>query len=395
MTTFRFQKMSNSSGGVVEKKFLRRFRSASFLTGLLFLTLLSPAARAHRPFPEAGSRLKGEYKAKQYFRSGIAAATEPASRPLSSVVQAVDSVGMTVSDMDRSVEFYSKVLSFEKVSDIEVAGSEYEHLQGIFGLRMRVVRMKLGDEFIELTEYIAPRGRPIPADSRSNDRWFQHIAIIVSDMEKAYLLLRQNRVEHASSGPQRLPDWNKNAGGIKAFYFRDPDGHWLEVLNFPPDKGDPKWHRGSDKLFLGIDHTAIVSGNTDVSLRFYRDILGMKIAGESENHGTEQEHLNNIFGARLRITTLRADRGPGIELLEYLTPGDGRAVPADQRANDLAHWQTRLVVRDTNAMYKSLRAGRFAFVSSGVIMLPESEMEFTRSFLVRDPDGHVMQLIEK
>ncbi|HZE70875.1 MAG TPA: VOC family protein [Pyrinomonadaceae bacterium] len=148
---------------------------------------------------------------------------------------------MTVSDVDRSVEFYSKVLSFEKVSDIEVAGEDYERLQGVFGLRMRVVSMKLGNELIELTEYLAPRGRPFPIDSRGNDRWFQHIAIITSDMEKAYAWLRENRVEHASTGPQRLPDWNKNAAGIKAFYFRDPDKHYLEILEFPDGKGSPKW----------------------------------------------------------------------------------------------------------------------------------------------------------
>src|SRR5215510_15583570 len=163
-----------------------------------------------------------------------------AARPL---VAAVAAAGMTVSDMDRSVEFFSKVLSFEKVSDIEVAGDAYEHLEGVFGLRMRVVRMRLGDECIELTEYLAPRGRPIPVDSRSNDRWFQHIAIIVSDMERAYGWLRQHKVEHASSGPQRLPEWNTRAAGIQAFYFKDPDGHPLEILQFPPDKGDTKWHR--------------------------------------------------------------------------------------------------------------------------------------------------------
>ena len=60
---------------------------------------------------------------------------------------------MTVSNMDRSVDFFAKVLSFEKVSDVEVAGREYEELQGLFGLRMRVVRMRLGNESIELTEY--------------------------------------------------------------------------------------------------------------------------------------------------------------------------------------------------------------------------------------------------
>src|SRR3989440_12911720 len=145
---------------------------------------------------------------------------------------AVESVGMTVSDMDGSVAFYS-ALTFQKVSDIEVLGEPYEHLEGVFGARMRIVRMKLGNEFVDLTEYLAPRGRPIPVDSRSNDLWFQHIAIIVSDMDKAYKLLRQYKFEHASSGPQRLPDWNKNAGGIWAFYFKDPDGHPVEILQFP------------------------------------------------------------------------------------------------------------------------------------------------------------------
>jgi catechol 2,3-dioxygenase-like lactoylglutathione lyase family enzyme len=269
------------------------------------------------------------------------ATEKPKNVPL---VEQVGAIGMTVSDMDASIDFYSKVLSFEKLSDVEVTGEDYERLQGVFGLRMRVVRMRLGDELIELTEYLAPKGRPVPVDSRSNDRWFQHIAIITSDMDKAYALLRQNKVEHASTGPQRLPDWNKNTGGIKAFYFRDPDKHWLEILQFPEGKGDAKWQR-KDRLFLGIDHTAIVVSNTEASLKFYRDVLGLRIAGTSENYGTEQEHLNNVFGARLRITSLRAGNGvPGIEFLEYLAPRDGRPAPSDKRANDLFHWQTTLVV---------------------------------------------------
>jgi len=79
-------------------------------------------------------------------------------------------------------------------------------------------------------------------------------------MDKAYRWLRQNKVEHASTGPQRLPEWNKNSAGIWAFYFKDPDGHPLEILQFPPDKGLDRWHRPSDTMFLGIDHTAIVVG---------------------------------------------------------------------------------------------------------------------------------------
>jgi catechol 2,3-dioxygenase-like lactoylglutathione lyase family enzyme len=281
------------------------------------------------------------------------------------------------------------------VSDVEVTGSAYERLQGVFGLRLRVVRMRLGDECIELTEYLAPRGRPIPVDSRSHDRWFQHMAIVVSDMDRAYQWLRQHKVEHASSGPQRLPDWNPNAGGVQAFYFKDPDGHPLEVLQFPAGKGDPKWQDKTNRLFLGIDHTAIVVRDTEAGLQFYRDTFGLKVVGESENHGTEQEHLNNVFGARLRITTLRAAHGPGIELLEYLTPRDGRPMPADVRANDLLHWQTTMATHGIAGAVQRLLSAKFTLVSPGVVTLAEPQLGFAAGLLVRDPDGHAMQLIER
>src|SRR6266436_6844241 len=281
------------------------------------------------------------------------------------LIRAVGAVGMTVGNMERSIAFYSDVLGFEKISDVEIWGEDYERLQGVFGLRMRVVRMRLGEEIIELTEYLTPRGRPIPVDSRSHDRWFQHIAIIVSDIDRAYESLRQHRVEHASPAPQRLPDWNPNAGGIRAFYFKDPDGHPLEILWFPGGKGDLKWHQPSDRLFLGIDHTAIVVSDTAQSLRCYRDTLGLRVVGESENYGPEQERLNNVFGARLRITTLRAAAGPAIEFLEYLAPRDGRPYPQDEKSNDLIHWQTRFLGISADQAAENLRKSRRTLLSTG------------------------------
>jgi catechol 2,3-dioxygenase-like lactoylglutathione lyase family enzyme len=324
--------------------------------------------------------------------TGIAlAALVATSAGANGPVEAVDSVSITVSDMDRSLAFYEDVLTFEKVSEVEVEGEAYERLMGVFGLRMRVARLRLGEEFIELIEVMTPQGRPIPADSRSNDGWFQHVAIIVRDMDRAFAWLRQHDITYASPAPQRLPDWNPNAGGIEAFYFKDPDGNTLEILAFPPDKGDARWHAPTDALFLGIDHTAIVVADTDASLAFWRDQLGMRVVGESENFGPEQERLNNVFGARLRITALRAPHGIGVELLEYLAPRDGRPFPLDTRASDLWHWQINAATEAVDGLAddKNLR-----LVSAGAVNLSDASLGFSAGLMARDPDGHALLLLE-
>src|SRR5690349_7589778 len=93
--------------------------------------------------------------------------TPIAATPVSAVV----SVGLTVSDMDRAVAFYTEVLPFRKSYETDAAGRPWEQMHGVFGARVRVVGLQLGDERLELTEYLAPQGRPMPADTRGNDRW--------------------------------------------------------------------------------------------------------------------------------------------------------------------------------------------------------------------------------
>jgi catechol 2,3-dioxygenase-like lactoylglutathione lyase family enzyme len=313
-----------------------------------------------------------------------------ATLPAVEAVQAVAGVALTVSDVDRAAGFYTRVLRFEVLDVSEAAGPPYERLLGVPGARLRVARLRLGAETVELIEFREPRGRPVPEGSRSNDRWFQHIAIVVGDMEQAYAWLQRHRVEHVSPAPQRLPDWNPGAAGIRAFYFKDPDGHPLEIIQYPPGIGDPRWQRSSDRVFLGIDHTAIVVADTERSLGFYRDTLGLRVDGRGENWGPEQERLNAVPGARLRITTLRAPAGPGIELLEYLAPRDGRP-SAGIRGNDLAHWQTLLVSGDVGATAAAL-AGRFAPPPPTVVELGHPARPLRAAFVARDPDGHAVQV---
>jgi hypothetical protein len=102
----------------------------------------------------------------------------------------------------------------------------------------------------------------------------------------------------------------------------------------------------------------------------------------------EQEHLNNVFGARLRITTLRAAKGPGVELLEYLAPTDGRPYPANSHANDLWHWQTVYTTSGIDDGAALLREFHGAMISSGIV----TDAHWGSSLAVRDPDGHALIL---
>jgi len=307
-----------------------------------------------------------------------------AALPALAAVREVSAIGLTVNDLGRELSFFTNKLPFELVSIATASGREQDALLGVSGVNVRVATLKLGNESITLTKHLGKKGRSIPQDSRSFDHWFQHIAIVVSDMDKAYARLLESEVTHVSTGPQTLPEWNKDAGGIKAFYFRDPEDHVLEIIWFPPDKGNPKWQQPTDKVFIGLDHTAIVVSDTEQSIAFYQNQLGCKVVGGAHNFGPEQEHLNQVFGANLRITALRAERGPGIEFLEYITPPGGRDLPSDSKGNDLTFWNTQLVVDDFSGLCDSLKASKTKFVSK-----PGRN---SQTVIIRDPDGHALQL---
>ena len=133
--------------------------------------------------------------------------------------------------------------------------------------------------------------------------------------------------------------------------------------------------------------------STENSTKFYRDLLGMTIAGGTLNMGTTQQYLDSLPGARTRVTGLVSKLGPpGVEFLEYELPTTGRPFPIDSHPTDLWHWQTTLVVSDVEAAAAILR-WTARFVSSTVVTLPDRALGFTKGFQVRDPDGHAIQVV--
>ena len=157
----------------------------------------------------------------------------------------------------------------------------------------------------------------------------------------------------------------------------------------------PSGTRQTARLFLGIDHSAIVVRDTDASFAFFHDALGLEVRGTSENYGTEQEHLNNVFGARLlHHLARRAGRTLG-RVAGLSRPATGRPTPLDTQANDLWHWQIRMETPDLDTHEKKLREAGAAFVSPGIVDMPDDALALGRALMVRSAEGHALLLIER
>ncbi|HXV09071.1 MAG TPA: VOC family protein, partial [Burkholderiales bacterium] len=96
----------------------------------------------------------------------LAAALALAASAVFAGAREIRGFALTVSDLDRAVAFYEQALGFRKVGERTFAGPDQDALTGIFGTRVRMARLQLGDEFVELEQYVAAAGQPIPLDSR-------------------------------------------------------------------------------------------------------------------------------------------------------------------------------------------------------------------------------------
>lgn len=296
-------------------------------------------------------------------------------------------VSVVTADLAAAEAFYRASFGFEHVSEMTHSGSSFEDLLDIADVRARSVLLQLGQEQLELVCYDLG-GRDYPVGSVANDVSFQHIAIVVADMRAAYEgLVRGGKTTPISTrGPELLPP---NTGSVTVFKFRDPEGHPIELSEFPPGVGARRWHapHGSRNC-LGIDHSAITVAQVDRSLDFYCGVLGMRVSARSTNHGAEQDRLDGLASKGVEIVALQPadDASPHIELLGYRPLGrlDGTVA-----VTDIVATQLTLEVDDLQRLLGRLPGG-----GSIVSRYPVPIDSDKQALLVRDPDGHLLLLRE-
>lgn len=288
-------------------------------------------------------------------------------------------VDLPVADLARAVVFYRDGLGF-------VAGSQGQtrHRGGVFA-RWRT--MRIGQQTVRLIAY-DPSGEAYPAESTSADLWFQHIAIVASDMSRAYqrVSIQPGFQAISQAGPQRLP---ANTGSVTAFKFRDPDGHPLELIHFPQGASASRWNNAGDHLFPGYDHSAICVSDLAQSLRFYAQHLGFRKAQYSLNSGAAQARLDGLVNPTVDVLAMTplSQSTPHIELLCYHVERAQRA-GSPPGVFDVAATQLVLETDDCAKITTRLTDAKIPFVAPSELD-EEGDLE---SILIRDPDGHLIKL---
>jgi len=152
------------------------------------------------------------------------------------VIRGLWHVSFTVSNLERSVEWYTKVLGLEYVRG-QVQDNEYSRrLVGFADARLKVAQLRIPNltipisrHHIELVEYEQPRGAGIPL--QTNSPGVGHWAFVVDDIHAELARLKSHGVRFKSESPNLITE-GVNRGGY-TIYFLDPDGITLELMQPP------------------------------------------------------------------------------------------------------------------------------------------------------------------
>jgi catechol 2,3-dioxygenase-like lactoylglutathione lyase family enzyme len=292
-------------------------------------------------------------------------------------------IALVSREPDRLAQFYESAFGFARTGEVSIADPGFAKLLDIAGATARTITLRLGEQQIELIG-VFPPGRSYPQPVSGRSVLFQHFAIVVADMASAYARLsaRAGWTTISTDGPQLLP---ATSGGVTAYKFRDPEGHPLELIAFPPDRTPEKWQSSSATECLGIDHSAISIAVTERSVEFY-ERLGLKRTSGSLNIGPEQDKLDDIAGAMVKVTTMAPPiTTPHVELLCYR--GGFRHESELPATNDVA--ATRLVMKvESAAALEEICAQNPGASLSDPVRFEHGGL----SVMLRDPDGHLLCL---
>ena len=141
------------------------------------------------------------------------------------MIKGIHHFSFTVSDMEKSLDFYTSALNGHVLSDVVIRESDDHSVTRIANAKLRIVFLNVRESLIELIQYLSPIGEPLR--TRTCDTGNAHIAFVVDNIDITYNDLKSKGVRFKSE-----PIVTGSAPGtiVKCVYFLDPDGITLELV---------------------------------------------------------------------------------------------------------------------------------------------------------------------
>jgi catechol 2,3-dioxygenase-like lactoylglutathione lyase family enzyme len=141
---------------------------------------------------------------------------------------------------------------------------------------------------------------------------------------------------------------------------------------------------------IAVDHTGFTVSNLELSLAFWRDVLGFELSHRAHQKGDLAEQITGVAGAEILIAVVKAP-GHKIELLEYRAPADRKKI--DARPCDVGSVHVALTVGDLDAVLERIAA--FGWKAAGKPQtLTVGPNAGKRVIYVRDPDGTTIEFMQ-
>jgi catechol 2,3-dioxygenase-like lactoylglutathione lyase family enzyme len=139
------------------------------------------------------------------------------------MLKGIEHVGLSVSDLDRSIAFYCEKLGLKLVRRLDFpSDSRIGELNGMPSSAAKVAHLESEKAMLELFEYVKPRGKPIPSGAKQADNGYIHMGFTSSDTRADYVRLSRNGVEFFGEPVELRPN-------VWIAYFRGPDGEVCEL----------------------------------------------------------------------------------------------------------------------------------------------------------------------
>ena len=142
------------------------------------------------------------------------------------MITGVNHLSFTVSDVEKSAEFYKDVLGLKLMDICERDKDFSEKVTGIKTARLKIAYLEAVNCSLELVQYLCPPAQKI--DTRTCNVGSAHICFNVSDFHQKLGRLREDGVHFAGS-PCVIPA-GPNKGKM-VLYFEDPDSNTIEIIS--------------------------------------------------------------------------------------------------------------------------------------------------------------------